>query len=108
MEVSHEPLPVGSGADRRWAGHGGLRPPAGETDEVNSRLLSLGYSCAIFGPFLLLVYVATLPSALLVAAAVSGLLWGADWLAKRTRGRRWTSGAARYGSDAFLMVLAYA
>lgn len=77
----------------------------GETDEVNSRLLSLGYSCAIFGPFLLLVYVATLPSALLVAAAVSGLLWGADWLAKRTRGRRWTSGAARYGSDAFLMVL---
>jgi signal peptidase I len=77
----------------------------GETDEVNSRLLSLGYSCAIFGPFLLLVYVATLPSALLVAAAVSGLLWGADWLAKRTHGRRWTSGVARYGSDAFLMVL---
>lgn len=77
----------------------------GETDEVNSRVLSMGYSCAIFGPFLLLVYIATLPQALLVAAVLSGLLWLTDRLAVWKWGHRWTSGAARYGSDAFFVVL---
>lgn len=76
----------------------------GETDEENSRLLSMGYSLGIWGPFLLLSYLLTIPRALLVAVALSGTLWILDRVVVARRGHRFTSGAARYGSDAFLLV----
>ncbi|WP_425953299.1 signal peptidase I [Ralstonia pseudosolanacearum] len=76
----------------------------GETDEENSRILSVGYALAICGPLLLLSYLITLPKALLVALAVSGLLLGTDRISIRRRGIRLTTGAARYGSDSFLVV----
>ncbi|WP_432263410.1 signal peptidase I [Cupriavidus sp. TMH.W2] len=76
----------------------------GETDEENSRVLSVGYSLAILGPFLLLCYLLTMPKALIVAVTISGALWCVDRFALRFRGRRVTSGAARYGSDAFVVA----
>lgn len=76
----------------------------GEHDEENSRYLSIGYSLAICGPFLLLAFLLTFPAALLVAFAVCGIFWLSDMISLWRRNVRLTKGAAAYVSDVFVLV----
>lgn len=78
----------------------------GENDENEGRWLSYGYPMAFYGPFLLLAYIFSLPTAFLLALAASGALWTTDRIATRRRGRPITSGAWRFGSQSFTVVLA--